>query len=130
MVGEANRLLGAVARHWAISAHLADVLTLGEADDAAEARIKSYVEEVASSLSATIDDEMLHMSRLDEWVSGRDPGSSGDLAPALQELWSVVVPKAAETRATVQQLADSRSRLEEARNLALLIRAEVANVAM
>lgn len=130
MVGEANHLLGAVARHWAISAHLADVLTLGEADDAAEARIKSYIEDVASSLSATIDDEKLHMRRLDEWVSGRDPGSSGDLAPALQELWSLVVPEAAETKATVQQLADSRSRLEEARNLALLIRAEVANVAM
>lgn len=129
MLSEANALLEAVARHWSISAHLADVLSLGEADDRAEERIRSYVDDVASRLSATIDDEMLRMRRLDEWASGLDGTLVGDLAAALGELWSQVVPDARETMVSVQQLADARTRLEGARDLALLIRSEVAGVA-
>lgn len=130
MLGEVNALLAAVARHWSISAHLADVLSLGEADDRAEARIKSYVDDVASRLSATIDDEMLRMRRLDDWANGLETTLAVDLSAALRELWSQVVPDAIETKVTVQELADARTRLEGARTLALLIRSEVADLAV
>ncbi len=53
MLGVADLLLRSVAQLWALTAHCADVLTLGEADDAAEPGLVSYFDRVASRWSDT-----------------------------------------------------------------------------
>ena len=131
ILDEANLLLAAVGGHWAIAAHAADLMTVGEADDAAAASIKTYIDALGSRLSLTVEEEMLHMRRLDDWASKLgDSSSAADLRGALQELWSQVVPEAETTTVSVREIADSRARLEGARNLAVLARSIVANLVL
>jgi hypothetical protein len=129
MLDEAALLMRSVAQLWALTAHCADVLTLGEADDAAEPSLVAYFERVASKWSDTFNEAVDHRNRLADWSATETTAAGREVAVALEEIRPLLIPvgfRAGQTGIRLGDLARSTSRLETARSLAVLVRGAMA----
>jgi hypothetical protein len=132
MLREADLLLRSVAQLWALTAHCADVLTLGEADDAAEPSLVAYFDRVASKWSDTFNEAIDRRRRLADWSATETTAAGGDIAAALEEIRPLLLPVgfvAEQKGIRLGDLARSTSRLETARSLAVLVRGAMAFIA-
>ena len=132
MLEEATLLMRSVAQLWALTAHCADVLTLGEADDAAEPSLVAYFDRVASKWSDTFNAAVDHRNRLADWSANQTTAAVREVAVALEEMGPLLIPagfQAGQTGIRLGDLAQSTSQLETARSLAVLVRGAMAFIA-
>lgn len=132
MLDEAALLMRSVAQLWALTAHCADVLPLGEADDAAEPSLVAYFDRVASKWSDTFNEAIDHRRRLADWLAAEKTAAGREVGGVLEEIRPLLIPvgfEAGQAGIRLADLAKSTSRLETARSLAVLVRGTVAFIA-
>jgi hypothetical protein len=130
MVVEASALLTEVAASWALAAHCADLVQIGDADEEAEGFLSDYFQRVADDLSERFAAAHRHTQRILDWANSAGNVGSSALRETVEQLAASFAADLKDGGMRLSELSEARSSLEEARDLAVLVRLQVAELTL